>query len=86
MSQPEGNGPRFKKLVAEHIGIEISRVTDEADLVDDLGCDSLDVVEIVMATEEEFGIEITDDEAENIHSIGEGIALLDRRLAKAEAA
>ena len=57
---------RVKKIVAEHLGVEESKVTDNASFIDDLGADSLDTVELVMAFEEEFGCEIPDEAAEKI--------------------
>ena len=57
---------KVKKIVADHLGIEEEKVTDEASFIDDLGADSLDTVELVMAFEEEFGSEISDSEAEKI--------------------
>ena len=58
-----------KKIVVDHLGVEEDKVTDEASFIDDLGADSLDTVELVMALEEEFDIEISDDEAENISTV-----------------
>jgi acyl carrier protein len=55
---------RVKKIVVEHLGVEAAQVKEEAKFIDDLGADSLDTVELVMAFEEEFGIEIPDDAAE----------------------
>jgi acyl carrier protein len=52
---------RVKKIVVEHLGVEAEKVTEEASFIDDLGADSLDIVELVMAFEEEFGVEIPDD-------------------------
>ena len=57
---------RVKKIVVEHLGVEAEKVTEEASFIDDLGADSLDIVELVMAFEEEFGVEIPDDAAEKI--------------------
>ena len=57
---------KVKKIVADHLGIDEAKVTDEASFIDDLGADSLDTVELVMAFEEEFGSEISDSEAEKI--------------------
>ena len=54
---------RVKKIVVEHLGVEADKVTEEASFIDDLGADSLDIVELVMAFEEEFGVEIPDDAA-----------------------
>ena len=55
-----------KKIVVDHLGVDEQKVTDEASFIDDLGADSLDTVELVMAFEEEFGSEISDNEAEKI--------------------
>mgnify|MGYP000427219303 CR=1 FL=1 len=64
---------KIKKIVADHLGIEEEKVTEEASFIDDLGADSLDTVELVMAFEEEFNIEIPDDIAEKITTIKEAI-------------
>ncbi len=58
-----------KKIVKEHLGVDEDKVTDSASFIDDLGADSLDTVELVMAFEEEFGIEIPDDAAEKIQTV-----------------
>ncbi len=64
---------RVKKIVVEHLGVESEKVVDSASFVDDLGADSLDTVELVMAFEEEFNLEIPDDVAEKITTIKEAI-------------
>lgn len=64
---------RVKKIVVEHLGVEESKVTPGASFIDDLGADSLDTVELVMAFEEEFGIEIPDEAAEKITTIQKAI-------------
>ena len=64
---------QVKKIVVEHLGVEKEKVVDSASFVDDLGADSLDTVELVMAFEEEFSIEIPDDVAEKITTIKEAI-------------
>ena len=67
---------RVKKIVLEHLGVEESKVVDTASFIDDLGADSLDTVELVMAFEEEFGCEIPDEEAEKILTIKNAIDLI----------
>lgn len=64
---------RVKKIVVEHLGVEESKVTEAASFIDDLGADSLDTVELVMAFEEEFGCEIPDDAAEKIVTVQNAI-------------
>ena len=64
---------RVKKIVVEHLGVEAAKVTEDASFIDDLGADSLDTVELVMAFEEEFGIEIPDDAAEKILTVDDAI-------------
>jgi acyl carrier protein len=64
---------RVKKIVVEHLGVAEEEVTNEASFVDDLGADSLDTVELVMALEEEFEIEIPDDKAETITTVQQAI-------------
>jgi acyl carrier protein len=64
---------RVKKIVVEHLGVDESKVTENASFVDDLGADSLDTVELVMAFEEEFGCEIPDEAAEKILTIKDAI-------------
>jgi acyl carrier protein len=68
---------KVKKMVADHLGIEESKVTNEANFIDDLGADSLDTVELVMAFEEEFGSEIADSEAEKILTVGDAIKFIE---------
>ena len=67
-----------KKIVAEHLGVEESKVTDTASFIDDLGADSLDTVELVMAFEEEFGCEIPDEAAEKILTVKDAIDYLNK--------
>ena len=64
---------RVKKIVVEHLGVEPEKVSEEANFIDDLGADSLDTVELVMAFEEEFGVEIPDDAAEKITTVKDAI-------------
>ncbi len=68
---------RVKKIVVEHLGIDEDKVNDSASFIDDLGADSLDTVELVMAFEEEFEIEIPDDAAEKIQTIKDAIDFIE---------
>jgi acyl carrier protein len=72
---------RVKKIVVEHLGVEADKVTDDASFIDDLGADSLDIVELVMAFEEEFGVEIPDDAAEKIATVNDTIAFINEKKA-----
>ena len=65
---------RVKEIIVEQLGVEEGQVTDQAKFVEDLGADSLDTVELVMALEEEFSIEIPDEEAEKIVSVGNAVS------------
>tara|TARA_R100001132_G_C3241256_1_gene71909 strand:+ start:118 stop:546 length:429 start_codon:yes stop_codon:yes gene_type:complete len=67
---------RVKKIVVEHLGVEEDKVVDKASFIDDLGADSLDTVELVMAFEEEFGIEIPDDAADTIQTFGDAVKFI----------
>ena len=71
-------GERVKKIVVEHLGVEPDKVIDSASFIDDLGADSLDTVELVMAFEEEFGCEIPDDAAETILTVGDATKFLEK--------
>jgi acyl carrier protein len=64
---------RVKKIVVEHLGVEADKVNEGASFIDDLGADSLDIVELVMAFEEEFNVEIPDDAAEKISTVKDAI-------------
>ncbi|MAB00474.1 MAG: acyl carrier protein [Stappia sp.] len=68
---------RVKKIVIEHLGVDAEKVVMEASFIDDLGADSLDTVELVMAFEEEFGVEIPDDAAETILTVGDAVKFLE---------
>tara|TARA_E500000331_G_C16890375_1_gene554480 strand:- start:73 stop:363 length:291 start_codon:yes stop_codon:yes gene_type:complete len=70
---------KVKKIVSDHLGIEESKVTEESSFIDDLGADSLDTVELVMAFEEEFGSEISDSEAEKILTVGDAIKFIENK-------
>ena len=72
---------RVKKIVVEHLGVEADKVTEDASFIDDLGADSLDIVELVMAFEEEFGVEIPDDAAETILTVGDAVKFIDKASA-----
>ena len=72
---------KVKKMVAEHLGVEEEQVSDESNFIDDLGADSLDTVELVMAFEEEFGSEISDSEAEKILTVGDAIKFIESKSA-----
>jgi acyl carrier protein len=67
---------RVKKIVVEHLSVDEDKVSDGASFIDDLGADSLDTVELVMAFEEEFGIEIPDDAAETIQTYGDAVRFI----------
>ena len=69
---------KVKKIVVEHLSVDESKVTDNASFIDDLGADSLDTVELVMAFEEEFGIEIPDDAAETIQTYGDAVKFIEQ--------
>ena len=71
---------RVKKIVVEHLGVEEDKVSGGASFIDDLGADSLDTVELVMACEEEFGIEIPDDAAEKIATVKDAISFIDANV------
>ncbi|MGU9963737.1 MAG: acyl carrier protein [Candidatus Halichondribacter symbioticus] len=69
---------RVKKIVVEHLSVPEDKVVEGASFIDDLGADSLDTVELVMAFEEEFGIEIPDDEAETIQTFGDAVDFISK--------
>ena len=72
---------KVKKIVADHLGIDEAKVQDDSSFIDDLGADSLDTVELVMAFEEEFGSEISDGEAEKILTVGDAIKFIEGKSA-----
>jgi len=72
---------RVKKIVVEHLGVEDAKVTENASFIDDLGADSLDTVELVMAFEEEFSVEIPDDAAEKILTVNDAIEFITKHSA-----
>ena len=71
---------RVKKIVVEHLSVEEEKISDTASFIDDLGADSLDTVELVMAFEEEFGIEIPDDAAETIQTFGDAVSFISKEI------
>jgi acyl carrier protein len=72
---------RIKKIVVEHLDVDAAKVTESASFIDDLGADSLDNVELVMAFEEEFGVEIPDDAAETIQTVGDAVKFVEKAIA-----
>jgi len=73
---------RVKKIIVDQLGVEEETVTPEASFVDDLGADSLDTVELVMALEEEFGIEIPDEDAEKIAKVKDAVDYIEKHSGK----
>ena len=73
---------KVKDIIVTELGVEREKLTDDASFIDDLGADSLDIVELVMELEEEFEITIPDDQAEKIKTVGEAIDYIERELAK----
>ena len=71
---------RVKKIVIEHLGVESEKVTENANFIDDLGADSLDIVELVMEFEKEFNIDIPDEEAEKLRTVGDAIGYLNEKV------
>jgi acyl carrier protein len=76
---------RVKAIIVEQLGVDAEEVTAEASFVEDLGADSLDTVELIMAFEEEFGVEISDDDAEKIRKVRDAIEYIDKRAGNAAA-
>ncbi len=72
-----------KKIICEQLGVEEGAVTEEARFIEDLGADSLDTVELIMAFEDKFEIEIPDEEAEKLTTVGEAVKFLEKKLGKA---
>jgi acyl carrier protein len=73
---------RVKKIVVEHLGVEGDKVVDSANFMADLGADSLDAIELTMAFEDEFGVEIPDEQAETLLNVGDAVKFLEKALAQ----
>ena len=71
---------KVKEIIIDKLGVEESKITLESKFIDDLGADSLDTVELIMQFEEEFGIEIPDEEAENLLSVGQAVDFISNKL------
>ena len=69
---------RVKKIIVDQLGVDASKISEDSSFVDDLGADSLDIVELIMAFEEEFDVEIPDEDAEKIKTVGDAIKYLDK--------
>jgi acyl carrier protein len=80
VKKPMAVGDRVKKIIAEQLGVDEDEVVPEASFVDDLGADSLDTVELVMAFEEEFDIEIPDEDAEKILTVGKAMEYIKEKV------
>lgn len=76
-------GDKVKEIIAKQLGVKLEEVTPQATFIDDLGADSLDTVEIVMALEEEFKAEIPDEDAEKMKTVGEAIKYIEEKAGKA---
>jgi acyl carrier protein len=72
---------KVKKMVVDQLGVSEAEVIPEAKFIDDLGADSLDIVELIMALEDEYGIEIPDEDAEKMETVGDAIKYIEDRLA-----
>ena len=70
---------KVKEIIAEQLGVKKEEVTNDAKFIDDLGADSLDTVELVMALEEEFGVEIPDEDAEKMVNVGEAVKYIEEK-------
>lgn len=73
---------KVKKIIADQLGVKPEEVTDDAKFIDDLGADSLDTVELVMALEEEFGIEMPDEDAEKMTTVGDAIRYIEEKAGR----
>ena len=77
----ESVNDRVRGIIAEQLGVKLEEVTDTASFIEDLGADSLDTVELVMALEEEFGIEIPDEDAEKMITVGDAMKYIEQKSA-----
>ena len=75
---------KITEIIVEQLGVKPEEVTPEASFVDDLGADSLDTVELVMALEEEFGVEIPDEDAEKMTNVGEAVRYVEEKASKTD--
>lgn len=75
---------KVRDVVVDKLGVDAAKVTPEASFVEDLGADSLDTVELVMQFEEEFGVTIPDEDAENIRTVGDAVKFIEAKLAEKE--
>jgi acyl carrier protein len=73
---------KVKQIIADQLGVKKEEVTENAKFVDDLGADSLDTVELVMALEEEFGVEIPDEDAEKLVTVGDALKYIEEKAGK----
>ena len=80
MALNEDNVARVRRILVEHLNVDAEKVTPTASIYDDLGADSLDAVELIMACEEEFGIEIPDDQAEDVATVQGIYDLIEKRI------
>ncbi len=76
---------RVREIIAEQLLVDVDEVTDEASFVEDLGADSLDTVELIMEFEDEFGVEIPDEDAEKVQTVGEAINYIEKLVQEKEA-
>ena len=74
------NLTKIKEIIVDKLGIEVSKITNEARFIEDLGADSLDTVELIMEFEEEFDIEISDEEAEHLTTVGKSVEYINEKL------
>ncbi|MGC8767300.1 MAG: acyl carrier protein [Brevinematia bacterium] len=73
---------KVKDLIVDQLGVDASKVTPEASFVEDLGADSIDIVELIMTLEEEFGVTISDEDAQNIRTVGDAVKFIEQHVSK----